>query len=55
MAKDAHFPIWISSLDSIIGKDFFELESVFRQGDIIGLRIPFFETSEFVTVSELLY
>jgi hypothetical protein len=54
MTKDTHFPIWISFLDSIIGKDLFELESVFRQCDIIRLWIPFFKTSEFVTISKLL-
>jgi hypothetical protein len=53
MTKDSHFPIWISSLYSIIGKDLFELESVFRQCDIVGLGVPFFEATEFMTVSEL--
>jgi len=53
MTKDPHFPFWISSLDAIVRKDLFELESVFRQSNVVGLGIPFFETAEFVTVAEL--
>jgi hypothetical protein len=53
MTKYPHFPIWISSLYSIIGEDLFELESVFRQCDIVGLGVPFFEATEFMTVSKL--
>ena len=53
VTKDPHFPFWISSLDSIIRKDLFELESIFRQCDVVGLGVPFFETTEFVTIAEL--
>ena len=53
MTKDPHFPFWISSLDSVVRKDLFELESVFRQCDVVGLGVPFLETTELMTVAEL--
>ena len=51
MTKDAHLPIWISGLYPIIRKDLFELKSVFRKSDVVGLRVPFFETSKLVTIA----
>lgn len=53
MPKDPHLPIWISGLYPIIREYLLEFKSVFRQRNIVGLRIPFFETSKLVTIAEL--
>jgi hypothetical protein len=53
VTKDTHLPIRVGFLDPVIAEDLFELESILRQGDIVGLGIPFFETSKFVTVAQL--
>jgi hypothetical protein len=53
MAEDPHLPIRVCSLDPIVREDLFELESVFRQCDVVGLGVPFFETSKLMAVAQL--
>jgi len=53
MTKDTHLPVGICFLDSVVAEDFFQLERILGESNVVGLGIPLLETPELVTVAQL--